>query len=112
MSVSALEIPAEVLEALTLPDLGTLEDARRRGAKCIWGGERLTAETAIGLGEHQIPRTGTTAFPRACRTCAAKRAYHALLDHGTDCRLCATKATAAQCAVGRGLHRIVREGWR
>jgi hypothetical protein len=112
MTVTTPEIPAEVLAALRLPELDGLADARVRGAECVWGGERLTAETAIGLGEHLVKGSGTTAFPRACRKCASQRAYAKLLDHGTDCQLCKSKETAADCTVGRGLYRIARDGWR
>ncbi|MFE0516630.1 hypothetical protein [Streptomyces sp. NPDC058964] len=54
---------------LGLPSLGTVANAWQRGAECIWGGERLAAETSVDLGEHPLPH-GTTAYPRACRRCA------------------------------------------
>lgn len=110
MSVVSLKIPAKVLKAIGLPSLDTLTDARVRGAECVWGGERLTVETAISLGEHLVEGSGTTAFLRACRKCAAQQAYAALLDHGTNCRLCARKETAWDCTIGRGLYRIASNG--
>ncbi|MFJ5835484.1 hypothetical protein ACIQGO_01650 [Streptomyces shenzhenensis] len=61
--------PTEVLDVLGPPDLDSLDEARGAGRVCIWGGESLTIETAVGL--------------------------------------CETEATAANCSVGRSLHRLV-----
>jgi hypothetical protein len=75
----------------------------------VWNGEPLTAETAVDLGEHVSPDSGTTLFLRGCYDCTGLRAHRAMIDHGSDCPLCASEATAADCTVGRGLYRLQRE---
>ncbi|MEU6098380.1 hypothetical protein [Streptomyces sp. NPDC047079] len=109
---AALDDAGIVLEVLALPALDGLTDDQTRGATCVWhGGDRLTAETAIPLGEHMSPLSGVTSllrwFPRACRTCVADRAHRGLLVHAPMCDLCADEA--GQCPIGRGLYRLVRE---
>ncbi|MFJ8793216.1 hypothetical protein [Streptomyces sp. NPDC102462] len=118
MSSTVQEIPAEVLEALTLPDLDGLPDAKVRGAECLWCPTRLTAETAVDLGVQRVPAedcssvSGMKWYPRACRACTADRAHCGLFAHTPMCDLCKTEATAARCTVGRGLYRLVRDNRR
>ncbi|MEU8688824.1 hypothetical protein [Streptomyces sp. NPDC048665] len=109
MSTATLDIEAEVLEALVpeLPELDAITEDQAAGRACIWGAERLTLETAVDLGERQ--GDDGRLFPRACRKCTARRAHRAMLDHGSQCPLCASEATAADCVVGRGLYRLQRE---
>ncbi|MDG9717389.1 hypothetical protein [Streptomyces sp. DH24] len=108
------EIPAEVLEVLALPSLDRLTDDQVRGADCVWCRERLTAETAVALGEHMSPLSGTTSpmrwFPRACREDTANRAHAALFTHSPMCEQCVDEA--GRCEVGLWLYRLVREGRR
>jgi hypothetical protein len=93
-----------VLEELALPPLCGLTEAQTRGAVCVWhGGERLTAETAVDLGEQTDPRW----FPRGCRDCVADRAHNGLFAHCSTCPDCTT--VAGKCEIGRGLYRLVRE---
>ncbi|PZT69281.1 hypothetical protein DN402_20120 [Streptomyces sp. SW4] len=96
----------EVLAVLTLPDPESLTDAQRRGAVCLWGSERLTAETAVDLGEHTGP-IGRW-WPRACREHASQRAQRALLDHAPACDDC---RGPAECEVTLALYRLIRAGW-
>jgi predicted Zn-ribbon and HTH transcriptional regulator len=109
MSTATLDIPAEVLAALApeLPTLDALTEDQAAGRACVWDAERLTLESAVDLGE----REGIDGrwFPRGCRKCTGHRAHHALLDHGSQCPLCASEATAADCTVVRGLYRLQRE---
>lgn len=115
MSSTTEEIPAVVLDVLALPPLEGLNDDQTRGSACVWCGDLLTIETAVRLGEHMTPVEGSTSlsgmrtFPRGCRKCVGDRAHRGLFTHGSTCRLCASEETAATCAVGRGLYRLVRE---
>ncbi|MFJ8793909.1 hypothetical protein [Streptomyces sp. NPDC102462] len=102
--------PTEVLDVLGLPDLDSLDEARGAGRVCIWGGESLTIETAVDLGEQEAD--AGTCFPRACRKCVADRAHRGLFAHTPMCDLCETEATAANCTVGRSLYRLVRDNRR
>ncbi|MEU8588008.1 hypothetical protein AB0C59_13585 [Streptomyces sp. NPDC048664] len=103
-SDSATAIVPAVLQVLALPAADALTEAQTRGAVCVWhGGEKLTAETAVDLGEQTDPRW----FPRACPACVADRAHRSLLVHGAVCEQCADEA--AECPVGRGLYRLVRD---
>jgi hypothetical protein len=117
MSSTTDEIPAAVLAVLALPPLDELTDEQAGGRACAWCRDLLTIETAIPLGEHMAPVEGSTSisgmrcFPRACRTCVADRAHRGLLAHGSTCSLCRDEETAADCTVGRGLYRLVREHW-
>ncbi|MGW5093490.1 hypothetical protein ACWEQ1_00975 [Streptomyces nodosus] len=112
MSSTLQEIPAAVLKVLTLPALPGLDEDRAAGRVCVWGGERLAIETAVDLGEQVAPsRSGDERwFPRACRACVADRAHRDLFAHGTTCTRCADPD--AECPVGRGLYRLVRDARR
>ncbi|MFF7142212.1 hypothetical protein ACFZB5_13320 [Streptomyces nodosus] len=112
MSSTALEVTPEALEVLALPALLGLAEDRAAGRVCVWGGERLTIETAVDLGEQTASSRwigpGPEAwFPRACRTCVADRAHRGLIAHGSTCPQCADPD--AECPVGRGLYRLVRD---
>lgn len=48
-----------------LPPIDTWSDNQRRGADCVFGGERLRAEDLIDLRERRDV-DGTLVFPRAC----------------------------------------------
>ncbi|MFE9607737.1 hypothetical protein [Streptomyces sp. NPDC006012] len=115
MSATHREIPVEVLEILVLPVLLDLDEDRSAGRTCVWGGERLTIETAVDLGEQRTssrwirPGDKENWFPRACRACVADRAHRGLFAHAPVCSLCRTRETAADCIVGRGLYRLVRD---
>ena len=115
MSSTTEEIPAGVLEVLALPALDELHDDQTRGRACVWCDDPLTIESAVPLGEHMAPVEGTTSvsgmrcFPRACHGCVSDRAHRGLFAHGSTCSLCRDEETAADCTVGRGLYRLVRE---
>ena len=103
-------IPAAVLEILGLPSRDGLEDDQARGATCVWCRFRLTAETAVDLGEHLSPPDGTRWFPRACRKDTADRAHRGLFTHAPLCEQCTDDASS--CDVSRLLYRLVRENRR
>ncbi|WP_435272208.1 hypothetical protein [Streptomyces parvulus] len=106
----ALVVPPAVVEVLALPLFRTLTDDQARGAVCVWGDQRLNAETAVDLGE-QLGRW----FPRACRTHVADRAHRALLVHAPTCDACRTKPAdgdPSPCEIARALYRLVRDGRR
>jgi hypothetical protein len=111
-SISAVE----VLALLTLPDLDHLTDAQTRGAVCVWdrAEDRLTAETAIDLGEHMSDVAGTESpmrwYPRACRYHIGRAALRALHEHAPMCEPCVDDAE--RCETGRALRRLVRDGHR
>ncbi|MFJ8605465.1 hypothetical protein ACIREM_43570 [Streptomyces shenzhenensis] len=115
MSRGAVEVAPDVLDVLALPDLDGLADAKVRGAECLWCPQQLTAETAVDFGVQHVPVDDTTSlsgmkwYPRACPDCTADRAHRGLFAHAPMCQLCRTKETAADCAVGRGLYRLVRD---
>ncbi|MFE9906395.1 hypothetical protein [Streptomyces achromogenes] len=73
-----MEIPAELVPHIVLPRLELLSEARTRGAECVWGGERLTGETAIDLGKHTDGGFNTRSAVRAAR--------NAHPDRCTECR--------------------------
>ncbi|MEU3546289.1 hypothetical protein [Streptomyces longwoodensis] len=98
----------DVLAALTLPDLDALTADQARGAHCTWCRTRLTIETAVDLGERR--HEGVSLSPRSCRRCLADAAHRALLDHAPTCAPCTNHA--AECPVGRGLYRLIRDGRR
>lgn len=104
-------VSADVLALLTLPALDGLSERQLRGAACVWNGVALSPATAVDLGAHTAARADDPAprYLRACRHCVAHQAHRALLDHGSTCELCALHETAGQCAIGRGLYRLVRE---
>ncbi|MFJ5915049.1 hypothetical protein ACIQFW_04525 [Streptomyces ardesiacus] len=93
-----------------------LTAAQGRGAVCVWGTERLTAETAVDLGEH-VGSEGRL-FLRACRTHAAdcaNRAHRGLLEHAPGCDDCHREPASGEpvvCDTARALYRLVREGRR
>ncbi|WP_238995385.1 hypothetical protein [Streptomyces cyaneogriseus] len=99
------EIPPQALDLLALPDFGGLDADRARGAVCLWCPERLTAETAVGLGEYTDPEAGRW-WPRACGPCVGRRAHGALYTHVTLCEPCVDDV--GQCETGLTLTRLVR----
>lgn len=101
------DVPLQVLEVIELPALTGLTEDQAAGRACVWGAERLMLGSAVDLGERE--GGDGRCFLRACRKCTADRAHRALLDHGSHCPLCASKATAADCTVGRGLYRLQRD---
>ncbi|MFE9610257.1 hypothetical protein [Streptomyces sp. NPDC006012] len=107
--------PTEVLDVLALPALDGLADGKVRGAECLWCPTSLTGDTAVDFGRQRSPLDGSPAvsgvtwFPRACRSCVADRAHRGLFAHAPVCSLCRTRETAADCIVGRGLYRLVRD---
>src|SRR5262249_52653371 len=112
MSNTTQDIPADVSDVLGLPDFNGLTDDQTRGTTCVWhGGERLTVETAVDLGEPMSSPQGSSPptrwFPRACQNCAADRAPRGLFAHCATCTDCA--AAAGKCEIGRGLYRLVRD---
>jgi hypothetical protein len=111
--VPTADIPPDALAALALPSLDTLTEDQVRGGACVWGGEPLTAATAVDLGERRTRRAGTLVswFPRGCRSCTARAAQQALYDHHVPrCEECET--VQGGCPVHRALARLVREGQR
>jgi hypothetical protein len=112
-ALSTLDIPPAVFAALALPDLAGLTDDQARGAVCVWGAERLTAETAVDLGEHVGP--DGRLFLRACPTHTAGRAHRGLLEHAPGCDDCQKRPAAGEptvCETARVLYRLVREARR
>lgn len=96
----------DALALLPIPE--TLSDAQRDGHVCVWGGETLTANTAIDLGSRKAD--DRLIFPRACRRDTGTAAWHLLLDHSSKCEQCVDNA--ANCELGRALLRLMREGRR
>lgn len=115
MSRTTEEIPPEVLEVLALPALDRVTEEQVGGRACVWCRDQLTIETAVPLGEHMTDVdestavSGMRAFPRGCRKCVHDRAHRGLFAHGSTCSLCRSGESAADCTVGRGLYRLVRE---
>ncbi|MFJ6831555.1 hypothetical protein [Streptomyces sp. NPDC091209] len=111
MTTSTTEIPPEVLAALALPALDGLAEDKAAGRTCVWGGERLTTETAVELGEQLAPADsenviGQRWFPRSCHRHLAERAHAGMFTHCWDCDRC---DDPDGCEVGRGLYRVLRE---
>ncbi|MGW8700664.1 hypothetical protein ACWGOK_27700 [Streptomyces eurythermus] len=98
-----MEIPAALVPHIMLPRLELLSDARTRGAECVWGGERLTGETAIDLGKHTDG--GLSWFPRACRRCTRDAVRAARNAHPGNCEQCADNADI--CTTRRALHELL-----
>ncbi len=98
-------IPAMLVPHIPLPRLELLSEARTRGAECVWGGERLTIETAIDLGKHVDD--GFSWFPRACLRCTRSAVRAARDTHPDRCTEC--KGLAALCDTRRALHELLRE---
>ena len=96
-----------------LPDPAGLSEDQRRGAACAWGGEHLTIETAVDLGEHvaptrqDCPDLGERWYPRGCRPHLATAANRALQDHVGACEQCVDDV--GQCLTGMALTRLMRE---
>ncbi|MFC5656268.1 hypothetical protein [Streptomyces nogalater] len=101
-----MEIPAALVPHIPLPRLELLSDARTRGAKCVWGGERLTGETAIDLGV-QVTEGGFRWFPRACRRCTRDAVRAARDIHPDRCTEC--EGPTALCETRRALHDLLME---
>ncbi|MEV5350400.1 hypothetical protein [Streptomyces achromogenes] len=100
-----MAIPAALVPHIVLPRLELLSEARTRGAECVWGGERLTIETAIDLGKHTDD--GFNWFPRACRRCT-KAAVRAARDaHPGRCTEC--RGPADLCDARCALHDLLLE---
>ncbi|KMS75652.1 hypothetical protein ACH49_21340 [Streptomyces leeuwenhoekii] len=97
-------IPPEVLTLLGLPDIDTLTPEQVRGAVCLWCPGRLTAETAVDLGE-QTGEAGRW-WPRACGPCVGRRAHQALYTHVSMCEPCVDNV--GRCQTGLALTRLVR----
>lgn len=106
----------DALALLALPALDGLTDDQTRGAICVWDRheDRLTAETAVDLGEHMSPLNGSTSlmrwFPRGCRHHTGQAALRALHEHAPMCEPCVDNA--AECETGRALRRIIRDAHR
>ncbi|MFI1021250.1 hypothetical protein [Streptomyces olivaceus] len=101
-------VPHEVLAVLGLPDFTELTGDQARGAVCVWGDARLTADAAIDLGEQDGPEGRW--WPRACRQHVGERARRGLHDHAPTCEQCTD--AAERCATSRVLYRLLREGGR
>lgn len=96
---------------LVLPPLDALSKQQVRGLMCVWDGVTLSAETAVDLGPREREGAdGVLWFPRGCRSCTGKAAFQALLGHAPVCEQCVDNA--ADCEIGRGLYRLIRQGWR
>jgi hypothetical protein len=106
----------EALALLALPALDTLTDDQTRGAVCVWdrNEDRLTAETAVDLGERMDPLPGTSSpmrwFPQACQHHTGQAAIRALHEHAPMCEPCVDNA--ANCKTGRALNRLRRDAQR
>ncbi|MFJ2817437.1 hypothetical protein [Streptomyces sp. NPDC087294] len=103
------EVPPDALTALALPALADLDEHQASGRTCVWGGERLTIESAVDLGE-QTDSAGRVCFLRSCRRHAGQAAHRALMEHAPSCEQCTDNAGG--CDVGRILLRLIREGRR
>ncbi|MFD0256646.1 hypothetical protein ACFVGX_37735 [Streptomyces sp. NPDC127113] len=101
-------VPPDVLAFLGLPQFGDLTADQVRGAVCVWGSDRLTAERAVDLGEQDGPDGRW--WPRACRFHAAEQAHRGLFEHAPSCEQCVD--AAERCTTSRVLYRLVREGRR
>lgn len=88
------------VEVLDLPDPARLTEDQRCGRRCCWCVGRLTAETAVDLGERREPIHW---FPRCCPTCiqAASR------THVSMCETCVEKP--GDCETAAALRQLVRE---
>ncbi|MDX3405513.1 hypothetical protein PV708_04645 [Streptomyces sp. ME02-6977A] len=112
-ALSTLAISPTVAAVLALPDLAGLTADQARGAVCVWGTERLTAESAVDLGEHVGP--DGRLFLRACHAHAADRAHRGLLEHAPGCDDCHREPAPGEpivCGTARSLYRLVKDGRR
>lgn len=98
----------EALALLPLPDL--LSDVQKDGHVCVWGGEALTAATAVMLGSREID--GRTVSPRACRSCVSQAALGFLFDHATGPNACPDCQEVPACDLGQALNRLIRKATR
>jgi hypothetical protein len=108
------KVPRAALDhaGIVLPDPAGLTEEQRRGAACVWGGERLTVQTAVDLGVRTDgldaePDLGGRWYPRGCRQHIAAAANLALEQHIGHCEQCVDDMS--QCATGMALTRLKRE---
>lgn len=94
---------------LSVPGLTGLTEAQLRGASCIWCDIRLTADTAVDLGERRHRRLDGhySTFPRGCHDCTLREALEALFNHAPLCEQCVDEARGCDTAVA--LRRLMRE---
>lgn len=105
MKPSAADVERERRHAISVPSVDTLSVAQTCGRACVWCAVDLTTETAVELGSRS--EGDFVWFPRACRFCASRPAYLALLDHIQSCEQCVDEA--ASCAEGSALRRTLRK---
>jgi hypothetical protein len=91
---------------LGLPEPGDLSAAQLCGEICIWGGESLSAATAVDLGPRTTVLPGGQRiqwFPRCCVSCiqAADRSHNGM------CETCVE--TPGACETAAALRQLVRE---
>lgn len=91
---------ALVPDTLALPDPAGLTEEQRRGRRCCWCPTRLTAETAVDLGERKDP---VHWFPRCCPACIQAEDR----DHVSMCETCVE--TPGACETAAALRQLVRE---
>lgn len=94
------------LAALPIPDLDRLSPQQLAGRVCVWGGESLTAVTAVTVGECE--HAGRRVFLRGCRRDVGRLAMGALFDHCTGPQPCATCKRSPDCPTGRALNRLIQ----
>lgn len=85
---------------LDLPNPARLTEDQRCGRRCCWCPTRLTAETAVDLGERREPMHW---FPRCCPACIRAQAR----THGGMCEVCVEQPAA--CETAAALRQLVRE---
>ncbi|MET9774028.1 hypothetical protein ABZ023_07110 [Streptomyces sp. NPDC006367] len=110
MTETIRQSPSAVLGVLGLPAVDVLTADQTRGAVCVWCTERLTAETAVDLGERSGPDGRW--WPRACRPHLTTRALHALFEHApgcADCRETPPPGERSRCEVGRVLVQLTKD---
>ncbi|WP_436957104.1 hypothetical protein [Streptomyces sp. SudanB182_2057] len=105
-STRLMVVPATLVPHIPLPRLELLSDARTRGAECVWGGERLTIETAIDLGKH-VTVDGFSWFPRACLRCTRSAVRAARDNHPARCPEC--RGPTTPCSTRQALHDLLLE---
>ncbi|MFF2213182.1 hypothetical protein [Streptomyces antibioticus] len=106
MTTTLEELTAAALKALPVPDLARLSGAQLVGHVCVWGGESLTAGTAVTVGE--CDHAGRRVFLRGCRRDVARHAMGALFDHSTGAKACAVCQVGGGCPTGRALNLLLR----
>ncbi|WP_416976590.1 hypothetical protein [Streptomyces sp. T028] len=106
MSITADGVTAEVLAALPIPDLDRLSEQQLDGHVCLWGGETLTVQTAVTVGECE--HDGRRVFLRGCRTHVGRNAMGALFDHCTGDKPCTTCKASPECVTGQALNRLIQ----